>query len=121
MFLDSFTPVIVAGIVGLAIAVFTIEIVWRIFRIQKPNPAKYEIYECGEIAVGDPKFANMGINYYIYALMFLIFDIEAVFLFPWAVNFYSLGFIGFIEVSIFVLLLFVALVYALKKDMLRWL
>lgn len=53
--------------------------------------------------------------------MFLIFDIEAVFLFPRAVNFYGLGFVGFIEVSIFILLLFAALLYALKKGMLRWL
>lgn len=65
MFSNSFTPIIVAGIVGLAISVFTIEIVWRIFRTQNPNPTKYEVYECGEIAIGDPKFANMGVKYYI--------------------------------------------------------
>ena len=121
MFSDSFSPVIVAAAVGFVITIFTLGVVWRIFRVSNPNPVKYEVYECGEIAVGDPRFANMGIKYYIYALMFLIFDIEAVFLFPWAVNFYGLGVLGFIEAGIFILLLLVALVYALKKGMLRWL
>jgi len=120
MALEQYMPIIVAAVVVVALSFFTLEVVWRILRAHNPNPAKYEIYECGEIAIGETKFTNIEFKYYVYAIMFLVFDVEAVFLFPWAVEFKSLGLMGYIEAIIFIALLFTALIYAINQNILKW-
>ncbi|CAN5549150.1 NADH-quinone oxidoreductase subunit A [soil metagenome] len=77
------------------------------------------IYETGEASVTDP-WRPFPVRYYVFALLFLIFDVEAAFLFPWAVIYRSLGLYGFIEMAIFVLILGVGLAYAWKKGALEW-
>jgi len=84
-----------------------------------PSPEKWSTYECGIPAVGNP-WSPFAVRYYIFALLFLVFDVEAVFLFPWTLAFRALGGAGFIEVVIFVLVLVVGLAYAWKKGALEW-
>ncbi len=78
-----------------------------------------KIYETGETSVTDP-WRPFPVRYYVFALLFLIFDVEAAFLFPWAVIYRSLGLYGFVEMVIFVLILAVGLAYAWKKGALEW-
>jgi NADH-quinone oxidoreductase subunit A len=86
---------------------------------RKPNAIKTDTYECGIETVGDT-WVQFKVQYYIFALVFLIFDVEMVFLFPWAVAFGGLGFFAFVEVLIFIALLAVALLYVWRKGVLEW-
>lgn len=86
---------------------------------RKPNPIKVDTYECGVETVGDT-WVQFKVQYYIFALVFLIFDVEMVFLFPWAVAYGNLGLFAFVEVLIFLALLAVALVYVWRKGALEW-
>jgi NADH-quinone oxidoreductase subunit A len=80
---------------------------------------KAQNYETGETTVTDP-WRPFPVRYYVFALLFLIFDVEAAFLYPWAVIYRSLGVYGFVEMVIFVLILGVGLAYAWKKGALKW-
>lgn len=80
---------------------------------------KGNAYETGEASVTDP-WRPFPVRYYVFALLFLIFDVEAAFLFPWAVIYRSLGLYGFVEMVVFVLILGVGLAYAWKKGALEW-
>ncbi|MDP1808094.1 MAG: NADH-quinone oxidoreductase subunit A [Actinomycetota bacterium] len=80
---------------------------------------KLEPYECGETVVGQP-WVHINIRYYIFAMLFLIFDIETVFLFPWAIVFKKLALFGLIEMVVFIFILLVGLAYPWKKGVLRW-
>jgi NADH-quinone oxidoreductase subunit A len=80
---------------------------------------KGNIYETGEASVTDP-WRPFPVRYYVFALLFLVFDVEAAFLFPWAVVYRSLGLYGFVEMVVFVLILGVGLAYAWKKGALEW-
>jgi NADH-quinone oxidoreductase subunit A len=85
---------------------------------------KRNVYETGEVTVTDP-WRPFPVRYYVFALLFLIFDVEAAFLYPWAVVYNKLvasglGLYGFIEVIIFVVILVVGLAYAWKKGALKW-
>lgn len=80
---------------------------------------KMEPFECGENQIVAPK-QRFSVRFYLVAMLFIIFDIEAVFLFPWAVIFQKLGFFGFVEMLVFILVLGVGLVYVWKKGALEW-
>jgi NADH:ubiquinone oxidoreductase subunit 3 (subunit A) len=86
---------------------------------RKPNKIKNSTYECGIETVGDT-WVQFRVQYYIYALVFLAFDVEAVFLFPWAVAYNRLTLFAVVEAVVFLLLLAVVLVYAWKKGALQW-
>lgn len=86
---------------------------------RRPNPVKCSTYECGVEPVGK-SWVQFNTRYYLYALVFVIFDIETVFLYPWAVAFKQLGLFAFIEMLIFVAILVVGYVYAWKKRALEW-
>ncbi|MBI2846314.1 MAG: NADH-quinone oxidoreductase subunit A [Chloroflexi bacterium] len=88
-------------------------------RPRKPNPVKYTTYECGMQTIGG-SWIQFNFRYYLYALLFVVFDIETVFLYPWAVYFKQLKLFGFIEMLVFILILLVAFVYAWKKKALEW-
>lgn len=90
-----------------------------IFGPKKPNPIKESTYECGIEAVGESRI-QFKAQYYIFALVFLIFDVEAVFLFPWAVKLGYLGLYAVVEGIIFVAILIAGLVYTWRKGMLEW-
>jgi NADH:ubiquinone oxidoreductase subunit 3 (subunit A) len=86
---------------------------------RKPNSIKQSTYECGMETVGD-NWVQFKAQYYIFALVFLVFDVEAVFLFPWAVALGKLPLYAVVEGIIFVLILIAGLVYAWRKGMLEW-
>jgi NADH:ubiquinone oxidoreductase subunit 3 (subunit A) len=86
---------------------------------RKPNPIKLDTYECGLETVGGSQ-VQFKIQYYIFALVFLIFDIETVFLFPWAVAFNQLELFMVFEGILFILILLVGLIYAWRKGALEW-
>ncbi len=89
--------------------------------ILKPgtNPAKGEPYECGIPTVG-PSWIQFNVGYYLFALIFLIFDVELIFLFPWAVVVKKIGWVAFAEIIIFLFILFMGFLYAHKKKALKW-
>ncbi|MBI4358473.1 MAG: NADH-quinone oxidoreductase subunit A [Candidatus Omnitrophica bacterium] len=91
----------------------------RFIAPKKPNPIKSASYECGIEAKGD-SWVQFKAQYYIYALIFVIFDIEVIFIYPWAVAFKQMGLFAFIEMLIFLVILGFGLVYAWKKNVLEW-
>ena len=92
----------------------------RVLRPSVPGTDKYTTYESGIDPIGTG-WAQSNVRYYIFALLFVIFDVEAVFLFPWAVIFQQLGTQAFVEMVIFIAILALALLYAIKKRLLEWL
>lgn len=97
----------------------TMWIVASIFGPNNPTPVKDAPFECG-----NPSFGTQGkrfsVKFYIVAILFLIFDLEVVFLYPWAVLFRELGWFGFIQMAVFLLILVVGLAYEWKKGALEW-
>ena len=91
----------------------------RIIAPKKPNPIKSETYECGIETVGET-WVQFKAQYYIFALVFLVFDVEVVFLFPWALALDKLPLFAVIEGIIFILILIIGYVYAWRKGMLEW-
>ncbi len=91
----------------------------RLVRPSKPNPLKNSTYECGMETIGDT-WVQFRAQYYLFALVFVIFDVEVVFLYPWAVAYGKLGLFALVEMALFIGLLAVALVYAWRKGILEW-
>jgi len=91
----------------------------RFLRPYKPSAAKKITYESGIEPSGDAR-VQFNVRYYIFALMFVIFDVETVFLYPWAVAYDKLGIFALIEMLIFVAMLLLGLIYAWKKKVLEW-
>ena len=91
----------------------------RLISPSRRSATKAQNYETGETTVTDP-WRPFPVRYYVFALLFLIFDVEAAFLYPWAVIYRELGVYGFVEMLIFVSILGVGLVYAWKKGALKW-
>lgn len=90
-----------------------------LLRPTRPQPQKYISYESGVDPVGTG-WAQSQVRYYIFALLFVMFDVEAVFIFPWAIRLEALGVFGLIEMLIFIAILALGLVYAWRKGVLRW-
>ena len=88
-------------------------------RPDNPDPIKNDTYECGVETVG-PSWIQFNFRYYYFALLFVIFDVEVIFLLPWAVYFRQLGLFGLIEMALFILILVVGFLYAWKKEALEW-
>lgn len=88
-------------------------------RPSKFNEAKYEAYECGVQPIGK-RWGQFNFRYYTFALLFLVFDVETIFLFPWAIKFNQLGLFAFVEMVVFILILLVGYIYAWRKGALRW-
>jgi NADH-quinone oxidoreductase subunit A len=91
----------------------------RLIAPKKPNPLKSQTYECGIETYGDT-YVQFKVQYYIFALVFLIFDVEIVFLYPWAVSFHQLPLFAVIEGVLFILILIGGLVYSWRKGFLEW-
>ncbi|MBC8162808.1 MAG: NADH-quinone oxidoreductase subunit A [Roseiflexaceae bacterium] len=91
----------------------------RFLRPSRPTPIKLDTYECGLEALGDIR-VQFKIQYYLFALAFVIFDVEVVFLYPWAVAFGQLGLFALVEMAIFLAILGFGLMYAWKKGALEW-
>jgi NADH-quinone oxidoreductase subunit A len=91
-----------------------------LLRPKHPTPEKLSAYECGIEPVRLPSQARVPVKFYVVAMLFIIFDIETIFLFPWAVAFRGLGLFGLVEMAVFIGLVFVAYVYVWRSGGLDW-
>ena len=91
----------------------------KIFVKGSKNPQKGEAYECGIPSAGSP-WNQFHVGYYLFALVFLIFDVELIFLYPWAVVVREIGMAALIEIVVFLFILFMGFLYAHKKGALKW-
>jgi NADH-quinone oxidoreductase subunit A len=112
------SSMIVLIIAALAFSIIAI-LVAKILTKATTNPQKSEPYECGIPTTGKT-WIQLNVGYYLFALIFLIFDVELVFLYPWAVVAKAVGWLAFIEVVIFFFILFMGFLYAQKKGALKW-
>jgi len=103
-----------------AIALVTVALgIARLISPRSYNPQKGEAYECGIPTQGD-SWMQFKVGYYLFAILFLMFDVETVFLFPWATVVRDLGMAGLLNISFFLIVLILGLVYAWKKGALEW-
>lgn len=117
--MGSYVEVVVFAVVGVLFVVVSLWFGW-LLRPQNRAPEKLTTYECGEIPFGDAQI-RFSIRYYMFALIFVVFDIETIFMYPWAVVFKDIGLFAFIEMVIFIGVLAIGLIYAWQKRVLKWL
>ena len=117
-FLRDYLTVVWFGAIALLLAGLLLGIS-ALVRPNKPSVEKLTAYESGVDPVGDG-WSQSQVRYYIFALLFVMFDVEAVFLFPWALRLEEFGTFGLLEMFVFVLILILGLVYAWRKKVLRW-
>ncbi len=115
---SDFLPIFVQLAAALGFIVFTM-IVTHILGPRRSTKLKDEVFECGIEAQGDAR-TPISIKYFLVAILFVLFDIEIVFMYPWAVNFKSLSWTGFWEMAVFMGLLLAGFVYVIKKGILKW-
>lgn len=118
MIIQGYGILAVFILLSIAFASAALILSW-IVQPKAPTETKKTTYECGMNLFGDSR-VQFDIKYYIYALLFIIFDVETVFLFPWAVAYNKLGLFALVEAFIFIAILFLGLIYAWKKDVLKW-
>ena len=117
-YLTRYFPILLFIFMALAFGVGTLLISYLV-QPKYPEPKKLSTYECGSEPFSDARMP-FPVRYYIFAMLFVIFDIEVIFLYPWAVVFDKIGLIGLIEMMIFIALFLVAYVYAWRKGALEW-
>ena len=116
--LEAYVPVVLFLMVAIAFAIVALVFAWLV-RPERYSKVKLEPYECGIEAVGDAR-DRYSIRYYIVAMLFVVFDVETVFMFPWAVIMDRLLLFGLIEMAVFLFILIVGYVYAWKQGALEW-
>ncbi|MDE7410716.1 MAG: NADH-quinone oxidoreductase subunit A [Paramuribaculum sp.] len=116
--IQSSTLAITAALTGIGLVALALWIAGLISP-RSFNPQKGEAYECGIPTRGE-SMAQFKVGYYLFAILFLMFDVECVFLFPWAVSLRSLGTAGLLSVGVFFFILVLGLVYAWRKGALEW-
>jgi len=119
---STYLPVVVLFIAAVGFALTPLALAWlwaKKFSPKKPGADKNAIYECGLESKGDA-WIQFKSDYYLYAIIFLIFDVETIFLLPFAVSFAGLGIGAFLEMMVFLFLLATGLVWAWKKGVLSW-
>ncbi len=116
--LTEFGRVFIFIIVGALFVAIGMFIAW-LLRPHRPYPSKLATYECGEVPFGDTR-VRFNVRFYIVALIFLIFDVEVVFLFPWATVYRNLGWFAFVEMLVFLGILLIGYAYVWRKGDLDW-
>jgi NADH-quinone oxidoreductase subunit A len=117
--MEQYIPILVFTLVAITFPIILL-LMAKVIRAGSPDPVKSEPYECG---VKAPTFAHdtrFSIRYYLIAVLFVVFDVETIFLFPWAVQFRQLAWFGFIEMMVFLVILLVGYVYAWRRGALEW-
>ncbi|NLF25163.1 MAG: NADH-quinone oxidoreductase subunit A [Deltaproteobacteria bacterium] len=87
---------------------------------KNPTPTKQIPFECGSVSVGEAKSLRFNVQFYLVAVLFLLFDVEVLFLYPWSVNVRELGWTGYMDMLVFVVVLALGLIYAWRKGVLDW-
>ena len=120
--LAEYFPILLFVLVGLLIGVVPIAAGWIVSLLlgtHRPDPAKLSPYECGFEAFEDARM-KFDVRYYLVAILFILFDLEIAFLFPWAVALHDIGLFGFFSMMLFLAILVVGFVYEWKKGALDW-
>jgi len=115
---EGYVPIFIFMVIAIAFPAVTITAA-KLIRPASPSQVKLEAYECG-IKAADSARGRYTVRFYILAILFVIFEVETVFLFPWAVRFKQLGWFGVAEVGVFLLILIVGYIWAYKKGALEW-
>ena len=116
--MPSYIPILILGGVAVGFAAFTLVLSSLLGRA-RPNPRKSEAYECGVPPIGTAR-ERFPIKFYLVCMLFILFDVDAAFLYPWALIFRQLGLFGLVEMAVFVFLLGGGFVYAWKSGALDW-
>jgi NADH-quinone oxidoreductase subunit A len=117
-FLTAHASILVFLVTVVALLLFIL-VLWKVLRPERFSEEKLTTYECGEEPVGNA-WIQFNIRFYVFALIFVVFDVEAVFLLPWAVVFRELGALAYVEGLVFIGILVVALAYVWRKGDLAW-
>ena len=117
-FFDNYLPVAILTVIGFVFVAISL-FMSRMVRPSNRTKEKLSTYECAETPVGDARI-HYNIQYYLIVIVFLIFDVEVLFLYPWAVQFKTLGPLGFFEMILFIEVLIIGLAYAWRKEALEW-
>jgi len=114
----DYLPVAIFVLISIAFGLGAL-MMGAIFRLRRPYPEKLMPYESGITPIGEPRF-RFSIQYYVIAMLFVVFDVEAIFLYPWAIVFNKIGLFAFVEMMIFISILLVGYIYAWKKEAFTW-
>ena len=115
---NEYLPIIIFILIAFAMGAAPL-VLTQFLAEQKPNAEKLSAYECGFEAFEDSRM-QFDVRFYLIAILFVIFDLESAFLFPWAIVLDKIGFFGFVEMVLFLLILLVGYIYAWKKGALQW-
>ena len=115
---EGYLPIFIFMVAAILFPVVTL-VALQLIRPSKPSVTKLESYECGIQSASDSR-GRYTVRFYIIAILFVIFDVETIFLFPWAVRYQQLGWFGVAEVAVFLGILVVGYVWAYKKGALEW-
>ena len=116
--LESYLPILVMLATALVVVALLLAVSWFVGS-RRPNRSKLSPYECGVPAVGSAR-DRFSVKFYLIAMVFIVFDIETVFFYPWAVEYHGLGLFGFIEMAVFTGVLFVAYLYLWRRGAFDW-
>ena len=116
----NYSVLLVAVLIVISVPVLTLFIITPLIRASRPGKVKLEPYECGIAPTSTAFDHRFSVRYFLIAVLFIVFDVETVFLFPWAVMFDRLALFGFIEMMVFLVILIVGYVYIWNRGALRW-
>jgi NADH:ubiquinone oxidoreductase subunit 3 (chain A) len=116
----NYSVLLVAALIVISLPVLTLFVIAPLVRASRGGKVKLETYECGIPASSLAFDHRFSVRYFLIALIFIVFDVETVFLFPWAIRFKQLGWFGAIEMAVFLAILLVGYVYAWKRKVLSW-
>ena len=116
----NYSVLLVAALIVISVPVLTLFFLAPLVRASKANKVKLEPYECGVAASSLAFDHRFSVRYFLIAVLFIVFDVETVFLFPWAIRFKQLGWFGAVEMAIFLAILLIGYFYAWKRKVLTW-
>src|SRR4028118_119275 len=116
----NYSVILVAVLIVLSVPILTLFVLAPLVRASYKNKVKLEAYECGVPATSLAFDHRFSVRYFLIAVLFIIFDVETVFLFPWAIRFKQLGWFGAVEMAIFLAILLIGYFYAWKRKVLTW-
>ncbi len=116
----NYSVLLVAALAAVGLVVLTLFAIAPLVRASRVNKVKLEPYECGVPASSLAFDHRFSVRYFLIAVLFIVFDVETIFLFPWAIRFKQLGWFGAVEMAVFLVILLVGYFYAWKRKVLTW-
>ncbi len=116
--MENYVPILLFMLVAVSFPLVTLMLA-KVVRPSRYSKVKAEAYECGVEAVSESR-GQYSVRFYVIAVLFVVFDVETIFLFPWAVQYRVLGLFGFVEMAVFLGILLLGYVYAWKRKALEW-